>query len=215
MGKILFLGDCNTLGIQENFQNAYPEKIGKILNREIINCGFTMSTTREGLNFYKEHYSEEISTIVIQYGLVDSWLTFKHSPYILYYPDNTLKKIGRKLVKKIKKVGRKFNLKKLLGEEHVVPVCEYKKNIEFIIKSSKKSSIVLLGTVPSLHEFRNSSIVLFNNALNDLFLEHKDKCFYINLYEEILSKKQYYHSDGIHLNDLGHNFIANAIKDYC
>ena len=75
--KILFLGDCNTLGTPEIKGNAYPEQLKMHLNIEVINCGHTMSTTREGLEYFKEKFNTEIDILCIQYGLVDSWLTFK------------------------------------------------------------------------------------------------------------------------------------------
>ena len=104
MAKILALGDCNTLGIQHLKDNSYPERFANTIGQTINNCGFTMSTTNEMLHFFRDFKKEDTEIILIQYGLVDSWKTFKYAPYILYYPDNRWRKLLRKIVKKYKKI---------------------------------------------------------------------------------------------------------------
>eukprot|EP00481_Brizalina_sp_1-RS-2013_P002882 TRINITY_DN7670_c0_g1_i1.p1 TRINITY_DN7670_c0_g1~~TRINITY_DN7670_c0_g1_i1.p1 ORF type:complete len:103 (+),score=8.74 TRINITY_DN7670_c0_g1_i1:102-410(+) len=101
--KVLALGDCNTLGIDNLENNSYPERFAKKYNCDIINCGYTMTTTNEAKYFFDKYYNNYVDVVLIQYGVVDSWKTFKYSPYVLYYPDNILRKIARKIVKKYKK----------------------------------------------------------------------------------------------------------------
>ncbi len=107
MSNILALGDCNTLGVKYLKENAYPEMFAKALEKTVENCGFTMSTTHEMLYFFENFKEQEKEIVLIQYGLVDSWKTFKYAPYVLYYPDNKIRKIFRKIVKKYKKIAKK------------------------------------------------------------------------------------------------------------
>jgi len=36
---------------------------------------------------------DEKKIILVQYGLVKSWKTFKYSPYIFYYPENRISSV--------------------------------------------------------------------------------------------------------------------------
>ena len=130
MSDILALGDCNTLGIKNLKENAYPEMFAKALGKTVYNCGFTMSTTYEMLNFFEDYKEKGKEIILIQYGLVDSWKTFKYAPYVLYYPDNFMRKIFRKIVKKYKKTAKKTGLNRLLGVSNVVDLDTYEKNLK-------------------------------------------------------------------------------------
>lgn len=79
--KILSIGDCNTEGISNLKHNSYPERIGNSLDLQVINCGYTMTTTREGLRLFNKYYDNDVDIVTIQFGLVDSWKTIKYSPY--------------------------------------------------------------------------------------------------------------------------------------
>jgi glycosyltransferase involved in cell wall biosynthesis len=122
MGTLLSLGDCNTLGFQQAYKNAYPEQLAKLLGLDVLNCGCTMSTTREGLRFFYDNFTSNITLITIQYGLVDSWKTFRNAPYVLYYPNTFLRKIGRKIVKKFKKIGRILQFKNDFQSVNFIPL---------------------------------------------------------------------------------------------
>lgn len=82
MIKIFSIGDCNTQGINELKFNSYPERLGKRIDAKIFNYGYTMSTTIEGNAFFDRFYEDDMDIVTIQFGLVDSWKTFKYSPYI-------------------------------------------------------------------------------------------------------------------------------------
>jgi len=208
--KILALGDCNTYGDVYFKNNAFPDRFAKCINAELKNCGYTMSTTREMIHFFKEFKSDDIDIILIQYGLVDSWKTFKYAPYVLYYPDNKLRKIYRKIVKKYKKITKKLGLYEIFGSENTVPLDEYKKNIEYVIKSSKDTKIYLIDTVPSKQTFRNKEIQRYNAKMDEI-TQNYNNVFRIKLYDEFLMKMDDYYFDHIHLNDLGHEYIGQKI----
>lgn len=48
------LGDCVTLGAPLQKGIAYPERVAKALGWQVTNYGHTMSSTREGLQYFKK-----------------------------------------------------------------------------------------------------------------------------------------------------------------
>lgn len=209
---ILALGDCNTLGVEDSIGDAYPEKLAHRIEAKAINCGHTMSTTREGLHYFSDQFSDQVDIVTIQYGLVDSWETFKYSPYVLYYPDSKLRKILRKLVKKFKKYCRKWGLNKVIGTSTVVPIDEYESNIQSIIKGSKDKLICLIDTVPNTDISRNKRIKEFNACLSKLAQENN--CIKIDLYDYFESRLDDDHYvDPTHLSNVSHAYIAIQLEE--
>jgi len=208
--KVLFLGDCNTLGTPEIEGKAYPEQLTKHLNIEVINCGHTMSTTREGLEYFKEKFSTDIDLLCIQYGLVDAWLTFKYAPYVLYYPDSKWRKIGRKLTKKFKKLCKKFGLNDSIGTENVVLLEEYLNNILWMHEHSPNTPIILIDTVPNKDVTRNSEIKRYNQALSELSAQHS-RIHKLNIYHDFEGSQKLHYIDPTHISPIGHEFVANKL----
>lgn len=211
MAQILSLGDCNTIGFQDLRHNSYSERYAKKIGKSIKNCGYTMSTTREMMHFFNDFKTNDTEIILIQYGLVDSWKTFKYAPYVLYYPDNLFRKYYRKLVKKYKKITKKLGLYERFGSENTVPIDEYMKNIEYVISESKNCKIYLIDTVPSRESFRNEEICRYNIALDDIAKKY-DNVFRVKIYNQFLQHLEDYYLDHIHVNDLGFDYVYNAIK---
>jgi lysophospholipase L1-like esterase len=194
MSNILALGDCNTLGVKYLKGNAYPEMFAKALEKTVENCGFTMSTTHEMLYFFENFKEQEKEIVLIQYGLVDSWKTFKYAPYVLYYPDNKIRKIFRKIVKKYKKIAKKIKLNKLLGVSNVVSLDEYD-----------------IDTIPNLEISRNSEIVRYNQVLFHLSKQY-DHVHYVEVYDDFLDRPEYY-LDNTHMNERGYERITQKLID--
>jgi len=214
MSSILALGDCNTLGIQDFKGNSYPELFSKKLNKTVANCGFTMSTTNEMQYFFHDFKDDETEIILIQYGLVDSWKTFKYAPYVLYYPDNKIRKIFRKIVKKYKKTAKKIGLNKLLGVSNVVTLKEYKRNLELVIQQAQDCTIFLIDTIPNLDISRNSEIMRYNQVLRQLS-EQYTYVYYVEVYSDFVNKPDYY-LDNTHMNKAGYEIITQKILSvYC
>jgi len=208
MANILALGDCNTLGIKDNQNSTYLEKVAMILDKSVQNCGYTMSTTREMLYFFQDYYTDDTSIVLIQYGLVDSWKTFKYEPYVLYYPDN----VRREIVKKYKKIAKFLGFNDIFGVENVVPLDEYKQNIIHIIKKAKHSKVFLIDTVPNMDKSRTDEIYRYNSALEQISNEYNVE--YVKLYDLFLDKSEYY-LDATHLNAKGYQLITDKIiKQY-
>jgi lysophospholipase L1-like esterase len=211
MAEILALGDCNTLGVQENRYNTYAEKVAALLGKSVKNCGYTMSTSREMQYFFQDFYTKKTEIILCQYGLVDSWKTFKYAPYVLYYPDNGIRKILRKIVKKYKKTAKQIGLNSLLGVENVVPLEEYTQNIRNMIESAQKSDVFLIDTVPNMDTSRNDEIQRYNSVLQTLAQEY-EHVIYVAIYDCFLNRAEYY-LDATHLNAKGYELISKKILD--
>lgn len=209
MAKILALGDCNTLGIKHLKGDAYPERFAKALDTSLVNCGYTMSTTNEMLHFFRAFKEKDTEIILIQYGLVDSWKTFKYAPYVLYYPENRWRKLFRKIVKKYKKTAKSLGLNRLLGVSNVVGLEAYKNNIESVIKQSPKCKIFLISTIPNRDTSRNSEIMRYNEVLFALSQQYED-VYFIDVYKDFLDHPEYY-LDRTHMNEKGYEMISEAI----
>jgi len=210
MANILALGDCNISGDVKFEGNAYPERFAELIDKSLKNAGYTMSTTREMQYFFEDFYSEDTEIIFIQYGLVDSWVTFKYAPYVLYYPDYPLRKIFRKIVKKYKKIAKSLKLNDLLGSNHVVEIQEYEKNIKKILQTTTDKRVILIDTVPSLQLFRNSAIEQYNSVLKKL-AEKYDHCYKLDIYDDFLENLDTYYVDDTHINDIGYDVITKKL----
>jgi len=207
--NILALGDCNTLGDEYYSNNSFPERFAKHINASVRNCGYTMSTTREMLYFANENI-ENADMVLIQYGLVDSWRTFKYAPYILYYPDSIKRKIARKIIKKYKKIARNLGLNEIFGSENVVPIEEYKRNLESIISQHQNKTIILIDTVPNKDLSRNDEILRYNSILDELNGKYTN-LHHLKLYDLFIAQLNYYYSDNTHINNSGYELITKEL----
>lgn len=208
MTTFLALGDCNTLGVQSC--NAYPQQLATQLGITVTNCGHTMATVREGQRLFCAHFDEQsVEFVTLQFGLVDSWHTVRYAPYILYYPDNVLRRLGRKLIKKYKKLGRKWGLNRLLGVAPVVPLSEYIHWIEQIVAVAPQ--VFLLDTVPNKESARNAAIQQYNAALTAIAhrFAHVHK---VDLYAHFAGQMDTLYLDNTHINQAGHDYIAAQLK---
>lgn len=209
MANILALGDCNTLGVRHLKGDSYPERFAKALDKSVYNCGFTMSTTNEMLYFFEDFKDDQTEIILIQYGLVDSWKTFKYAPYVLYYPDNKLRRIFRKIVKKYKKTAKKIGLNRFLGVSNVVSLDAYKNNIISVIEQSEDRTIFLISTIPNLDTSRNIEIMRYNELLSTL-AEQYIHVHYVEVYNDFSNHPDYY-LDNTHMNETGYEIITKKI----
>jgi lysophospholipase L1-like esterase len=212
MAEIISLGDCNTLGIGELRGNSYPERLGKALNMKVDNRGFTMSTTREGLRIFRDHSCDRTKIVTIQFGLVDSWKTFRYSPYVLYYPDNLWRKFSRKVVKKYKKICKNAGCNKRLGVKNVVPPEEYIGNINTIIDQAFPAKVFLLDTVPHRDASRNPEIIRYNSLLSEISNMHPN-VYRVKLFDIFLNHMDDYYLDDTHISDAGYRFITSRLLE--
>jgi hypothetical protein len=213
MGKVLAIGDCNTLGVAEWINNSYPERFGRQSGMSVRNCGCTMATTREGLRVLKKNIADDITFLFVQFGLVDSYKTFKYSPYVLYYPDNFIRKQVRSLVKKYKKICRKSGLNRKFGEVNVVGPVEYEENLNHIVTLAAKATVFLIETVPHKQVERNAEIQRYNALLSSV-AKHHPHCIKIDLYAHFLENIDQYYHDETHCNGTGYEHIVAQIMHH-
>lgn len=206
----VFLGDCNTCGIEALQGACYPQILGERLTVKITNLGLTMATTREALEFSKSHPLQSYDAVFIQYGLVDSWNTIRSAPYVLYYPDTLGRKIARKWVKKWKKYGRKLGLGHVFGLQNQVPISEYRKNLEQLIKRASGTPVYLIETPPNQDTTRNSAIRRYNACLLELS-EHYQNVHCVRIYSNLDKRFDTHYHDATHLSIKGHEVVANKI----
>ncbi len=209
--RYVALGGCNTTGEVHNIGNAYPERVAKAKGWALENYGYTMSSTREGIQFFNLKNVAEADVISIQYGGVDSWLTFKGSPFVLYYPDSPWRKFLRKLVKKIKKYARKIHWHKVVGETNVVPYQEYIDNIRYMIDHSKAKYILLVETYPNKDKTREPRILKYNQALKDL--SDGKRVLYVPNYQILNEDLDQNYDDSTHMSSKGQQIVADAVLE--
>ncbi|MDK8466018.1 GDSL-type esterase/lipase family protein [Marinobacter sp. SS13-12] len=211
MNGCIAYGDCNTEGVKGYHEQVWPEMVAEHLGLALTNCGHTMSTTRELLHYAEAFPPRGYQLAFIQYGLVDSWLTFRGAPYVLYYPDNPRRKLARKLVKKLKKWARHFQLQERWGAVEQVPLDEYLGNIEKVVRSAPDTLFVLVATPPNLDEPRNPRIERYNQGLHQL-AGQEPNALLADAYERLWQQKaNTLMDDGTHLTVEGHRVVAGAV----
>lgn len=212
--SIVAYGDCNTLGYASCEYDAYPERLGRLLSARVLNLGRTMPTTRELVRYATDFPADQHSIAIVNYGLVDSWITFRHAPYVLYYPDNPLRKFLRVAAKKIKRLGTRSGIAARLGPAHVVPPGEFERNIASIVSAHPGVIFVLLSSFPNLDESRNPAIRTYNEILSRIADTHPHNAIHLDLYNALFEQRsRLFCKDGTHINDDGHDFVAHSIAE--
>ena len=223
--KILTLGDCNTLGMELLQSSAYtfPYKLISFMQDdgfdvELLNLGMTMSTTREGVTLMKDQgvqYAADL--IIINYGLVDCWVTTIPSIYVPYYPDSPGRKRRRKLLKSLKRRLRRPLLLRFVPTGYVVSPDEFSKNLtEMANLARNKNSgvdIIFWGSMPVREDAtRNESLILYNAVLKEV--ASKVGGYYLDassLFNEDEEKSLWY-LDEVHLTAEVHGRIAQGMQ---
>ncbi len=213
MNRILAVGDCIMLGVEQCFKNSYPEKIAAMLDVPVNNKGLAMSTSREGRILLSHNLSRDYDCILLQFGLVDAYFTFKYSPYIPYYPDNFFRKQLRSIVKKYKKTCRKMGLNNRFGQVQVVPEAEYRENFLSMINQCGNRVVILPETIPHHETYRNEAIQRYNNQLKTI-AETMSNCHLIPLFDDFLPHFADFYLDMGHPNNKGYDHIADKIATY-
>ncbi|MFN0199075.1 MAG: SGNH/GDSL hydrolase family protein [Planctomycetaceae bacterium] len=218
--RLLAIGDCNTEGCRQlPRQASIPAQVAMSLEQrgyivDVQNWGCTMSTTREGLaRLQAQPIAADL--VLINFGLVDAWVTTIPKIYIPYYPDSFLRKWGRKILKMVKRRLRHPRLERFVPQGEVVSLAEYRANIERMISAIRSANpdaeIVLWGTVPVQHdEIRNRKLIDYNNTLREL--AQMKNIRYIEAGEIVkqLPVDEAY-LDAVHLSEPALRLIADAI----
>ncbi len=213
------VGDCNTGGADALPKGGcLPDQLAAMLESSgvhvnVTNLGRTMTTSREGVLKVKSEVQEP-DIVLLNYGLADAWVTAIPQCYVLYYPDNGVRKFARKVLKLIKKVLRNQTLNKMVRRGEVVPPEEYVYNFRQMIHIARsrnpKVKILLWGTTLSTdNPQRNENIRRYNKLLESL--AHEENALYLDI-EVIVSDIDLAESylDNVHLT--GECFARIAYK---
>jgi lysophospholipase L1-like esterase len=210
MKGILAVGDCVALGTADCLGNSYPERIGRALDTQVSNRSKGMCTSREGKALLRDNLTNEFDCVILQFGLVDAYTTFKYAPYIPYYPDSMFRKTIRNIVKKFKKLCRKYGLHERFGEDNVISEAEYRANFQHLIRLCENRLVIIPETIPHLDTFRNPHIKRYNKALEDIALENEHCCF-VRLFDNFLSSQSLFYLDKGHPNNTGYTHITDEV----
>lgn len=220
--RVLAVGDCNTCGIVvPAIGNTILDKLCRQLERAGYqtvgqNLGYGMATSREGLERIRRE-ARPADLVLINFGLVDTWITSIPKIYVPYYPDSVVRKRVRKLLKFVKRRLRAPWLRKLIPTGPVVPLEEYRQNMQQMIalaKSMNPADMVLLwGSPPVQHDpSRNENLRRYNQVLKTS--ANQTGAVYVSTFEiiEALHSSEAY-LDDVHLNERATERIANAMYE--
>ena len=208
--NLLAVGDCITRGVEHCAGRSYPELVGESLGCKVTNKGFTMSTSREGIHLLEDSLSPEHDCVILQFGVVDSHLTFKYAPYILYYPDGPSRKLIRNIVKKYKKLTKRYGLNRRFGERRVVPEDEYRANYLRMIDCCGERLVILPETVPQQETHRNPGIRLYNEIVEEV-CSNKENCLFVRVFDDLVHNMVPLYLDKGHPNEAGYEVIRTKI----
>lgn len=179
--RILAIGDCNTSGTgRPSPENCVPSRLaGRLADAgypcSVQNLGYRMSTTREGL-VRTERDAEPADIVLINFGLVDAWITSVPGIYIPYYPDNLVRKQVRKLLKWTKRRLRSPLARRFVPIGPVVPQDEYVRNlrqmVDIVCAWQPRPVVLFWGTVLTVgNPERSASIRQYNGLMRELAAE--------------------------------------------
>jgi lysophospholipase L1-like esterase len=218
--RVLAVGDCNTCGIEvPPVGNTILDKFCRCLElagypTDSQNLGYGMATSREGI-ILMEECAKPADVLLINFGLVDSWITSIPKVYIPYFPENRIKKLARKALKYTKRQLRSSLIRRIVPIGEVVPIAEYRRNIERIIKIARHLNpavwVVLWGSPPVQNDDRrNEELLLYNAELHDIanclgasYFPTKPIVDCLNIEEAFL--------DNVHLNEVATAGIATGL----
>lgn len=218
--RVLAIGDCNTYGLHEPpIGNTILDKFCRCLELAGYptvsqNLGHGMATSREGVVLMNDR-AQVADVVLINFGLVDSWITSVPKLYVPYFPDNRLKKITRKALKYTKRRLRSPLVRRFVPLGNVVPLDEYRRNIETLIGTARalnpKVWIVLWGCPPVQNDDqRNAELLRYNAELHDIANNLGTSYFPTKPLVESLTTTEAF-LDNVHLNEVATAGIATGI----
>jgi lysophospholipase L1-like esterase len=223
--RILAVGDCNTGGVEGAApETRMPFQAAAKLNEAGIACslrnlGRTMSTSREGVARLQAE-GTPADLLLLNFGLVDAWVTSIPQVYISYYPDHAAKKWARKLLKSVKRRLRSPWLRRWVPIGEVVPVIEYERNIRRILEIARGQNpdvfCILWGTVAVPDdEVRSHNIIRYNDCLRSI-ADEDPQTAYLDATDQIrgLAVNEAY-VDHVHISQEAAERIADGVVGIC
>lgn len=175
--NLLTIGDCNTfpdhlLPVNQQLAVQIQQQLSAAINHpiQLTNIGQGMYTTREGIARLKDTATIP-DYVVINFGLVDAWVTSIPQIYISYYPLTLWRKYPLKWLKMLKK--RLRYLKGIIPRGNIIPEAEYIKNIKKLIDICRTRNTgvkIVIWTTPFTGDKpeRNFEIKRYNDHLKDI-----------------------------------------------
>lgn len=214
--KILAIGDCNTCGIGgHNVPDLLSQYLCDFQDTKInvTNLGAAMYTTREGIE-RAQQITEDPGLLLLSFGLVDAWITSIPKVYISYYPDNPIKRQGRKLLKSLKKKLRSETLRKLIPVGPVVEEKEFIENITQIIEDLRAKNpelqILLWGAAPTQDSARNAILERYDDILRQTAELYYGKYLDTKQLVKPYPRDQMF-DDAVHLSEEACQLVAKAM----
>ena len=218
--RIVALGDCNTI-TRDPRQGTVADGLWDALRDRgiavrLTNLGCGMTTTREGLCLVQDH-DEPADLTIVNYGLVDSWMTTIPQMYVPYYPDNPFRKRVRKLLKFVKNRLRSRLVRKLVPMGPVVSQDEYLRNMQEMLRLLRQrnpdNAVYFWGTVPVDGDpERHLAIVEYNAILEQI--AEDESATYVDTTEVLAHQPPTERFlDGVHLSPAAARLIGQRISD--
>ena len=170
-----------------------------------------MATSREGVQLMRRK-AKPADVVLLNFGLVDTWITSIPKVYIRYYPDSFLRKRLRKLLKFVKRRLRSPWLRRFIPVGPVVPLDEYTQNframIAFALANNRHATILLWGSPPVQQDSaRNANLERYNKRLESLAQETGSLFVSTaSLFNQLSHSAAYV--DAVHLNEGATEAIA-------
>lgn len=221
---MLAVGDCNTCGITvPPIGNTILDKFcrhvrqsGCVAESQNLGCG--MATTREGLTLLRTR-ARPADVLLLNFGLVDTWVTSIPRFYVSYYPESFAKKRLRKLLKFVKRRLRSPWLRKYVPVGHVVPLDEFDQNIRAMIDIVRTANpaveVLIWGSPPVQGDApRNHNLQRFNHRLESLAQELRATYLSTDeIMQEMAASAAYV--DAVHLGENATDRIAAGLFASC
>jgi lysophospholipase L1-like esterase len=181
---------------------------------EVTNFGQTMTTTCEGLARVR-HRRAGVDVALINYGLVDSWVTSLPRLYVPYYPDSRARRWARKLLKHVKRRLRSERVRRWIPTGTVVPLDDYERHLRRMVSRLRAARpevvIVFWSTAHVLdNPARNANIDRYNARMRRIAFECR--CVFIetqSVLHDLTDAESY--RDSVHLSRAAIQRLGAAI----
>lgn len=219
--RIIALGDCNSNTTNAE-QGTVPSACAELFEDsgfqvDLTNLAHGMDSTREGLAHLVE-CNAAADIAVINYGLVDAWITSLPRFYVSYHPNGFVRKRIRKLVKFTKRFLARLPKHGWVPRGPVVPEQEFRQNIEQMMELIRESNpaavFYLWGTVDVIDApERNENLLRYNRILQQIAA--CNNAVYVDSSQALngLSKAER-HLDSVHLSPAAARLIGNQIYQH-
>jgi hypothetical protein len=219
--RLLSLGDCNTCVLTDGPDTSISiiDVVADAFRAagcacETVNFGHTMTTTREGLARVR-HLRAGVDVAIINYGLVDSWVTSLPRLYVPYYPDSRIRRGARKLLKHVKRRLRSERVRRWIPTGAVVPLADYERRLRTMasrLRAARPEVVIVFWSTARVldNPARNVNIDRYNARMRRIAFECR--CVFIetqSVLHDLPDAESY--RDAVHLSRTAITRLGTAI----